>query len=139
MYYIAGIIKEDDGSGFSVYFPDVPSVCASGDSVTEAIENATDGLYEALRGMAEDNTPLPPSSDLDTVKAGVRAFREKIQLPYPDDIIYQYIPAPIMDMVPVRITVTIPKGILAEIDAHAKHAGMSRSGYLVAAAQAYAG
>lgn len=27
-YYIAAIVPEEDGSGYSVYFPDVPNVCA---------------------------------------------------------------------------------------------------------------
>ena len=138
-FYIAGIVKEDDGSGYSVYFPDVPNVCASGSSVEEAIMNATDGLYVGLRGMAEDNEPFPEPSDLETVKIKVREERALDHLPYPEDTIYQYIPAPGLDMMAVRVNITVPKSILAEIDANAKSAGMTRSGFLVAAARAYAG
>ena len=61
-YYIAGIVKEDDGSGYSVYFPDVPNVCASGTSIPEAVENASEGLYLALRGLAEDRQDAPTPS-----------------------------------------------------------------------------
>lgn len=88
-YYIAGITKEDDGSGYSVYFPDVPNVCAGGENVGEAIENASDALYEALKGMLEDNQPIPKPSDMEKVKKGIREFNEKIGMPYPECIIYQ--------------------------------------------------
>lgn len=136
-YYIAGIIKEEDGSGYSVYFPDVPNVCAGGASVQEAIQNATDGLYIAMRGLAEDRQEIPVPSDMATVVAKVMEERALDNLPYPDDAVYQYIPAPDINMVPVRVNVTIPKTILDEIDRNAKLAGMTRSGFLVAAAQSY--
>ena len=136
-YYIAGIVKEEDGSGYSVYFPDVPNVCAGGTSVQEAIQNATDGLYIAMRGIAEDRQEAPVPSDMETVVAKVKAERAMDNLPYPENTVYQYIPAPDVNMVPVRVNVTIPKSILEEIDRNAKLAGMTRSGFLVAAAQAY--
>lgn len=47
--YPAAIIREEDGSGFSVYFPDLPDVAAGGDSVEEALSNAAGGLAVALR------------------------------------------------------------------------------------------
>lgn len=136
-YYIAGIVREEDGSGYSVYFPDVPNVCAGGSSVQEAIQNATDGLYVALRGMAEDRHEMPIPSDMQTVIAKVKAERTMDNLPFPDDAVFQYIPAPEVNMVPVRVNITIPKSVLEEIDLNAKLAGMTRSGFLVAAAQAY--
>lgn len=138
-YYIAGIIHEEDGSGYSVYFPDVPNVCAGGSSVEEAIDNAMDGLYVCLRGMAEDREEIPVPSDMETAKAKARAARIMDDLPCPDDVIYQYIPTPELDMTPVRVNITVPKGVLAEIDSHARLCGMTRSGFLVAAAQAYSG
>lgn len=136
-YYIAGIVKEEDGSGYSVYFPDLPNVCAGGSSIGEAIQNAEDGLYIAMRGLAEDNLPIPVPSDMETVKKKVKEERERDGLTCPEDTVYQYIAAPEVNMVPVRVNVTIPKSILEEIDRSAKLAGMTRSGFLVAAAQAY--
>ena len=136
-YYIAGLIKENDGSGYSVYFPDVPNVCAGGTSVQEAIQHATDGLYVAMRGIAEDRQEIPVPSDMAAVIEKVKAERALDNLPYPDDAVYQYIPAPDVNMVPVRVNVTIPKSVLEEIDRNAKLVGMTRSGFLVAAAQAY--
>lgn len=136
-YFIAGIFREEDGSGYSVYFPDVPNVCAGGETLSEAIENATDGLYEAMRGMLDDNMAIPEPSDLEKVKKGVQEWHAKIGVLCPKDAMYQFIPAPELDMIPVRVNITVPKSILAEIDQNARSAGMSRSGFLVAAARAY--
>lgn len=92
--YIAGIVKEADGSGYSVYFPDIPNICAGGSTVQEAIANASDGLYVALRGLAEDRQRIPDPSDMESARAKVMAERELDNLPCPEDTLYQYIPAP---------------------------------------------
>lgn len=136
-YYIAGIFQEEDGSGYSVYFPDVPNVCAGGETMEEAIENASDGLQVALQGMADDNIAIPEPSNLANVKKCIQEFHSKIGMPCPAETVYQYFPAPVIDMTPVRVNVTIPKSILAEIDRNAKLAGLTRSRFLVAAAQAF--
>jgi len=137
-YYIAGIVKEDDGSGFSVYFPDIPNIAAGGATTEEAIKNATDALYVALRGIAEKNETIPVPSTLEEARRKVREEREADCLPYPEDTLYQYFASPSLDIVPVRVNITIPRSTLQEIDAKAKLSGMTRSGYLAAAAQAFA-
>ena len=138
MFYIAGIVPEEDGSGYSVYFPDVPQVAAGGETVQEAIVNAADGLYVALRDIAERNAPIPQASGMAEVVAKVKAERQTDGLSYPADTFYQYIAAPSLDMAPVRISVTIPRSLLQEIDAKAKLAGYTRSGFLTHAALSYA-
>ena len=135
-FYIAGIVPEDEG-GFSVYFPDLPNIAAGGETIEEAIENASEGLMVALRGIAEQNDNAPHPSALSQVKAAVKAEREADGLPYPDDTIYQYLASPSLSMVPVRVNVTIPKAALEEIDTKAKLYGFTRSGFLAHAAQQY--
>lgn len=90
-FYIAGIVPENDGGGYSVYFPDVPNAAAGGETVEEAITNAADGLYVALRGIAEQNAKIPSPSSLAEAAAKVQQEREKDGLPYPKDTLYQYI------------------------------------------------
>jgi len=135
-FYIAGIVPEDakSGGGYSVYFPDLPTVAARGKTVEEAFLNAKAGLYV----IAEHNREMPSSSSLDEVKARVKATREQDGLPYPKDTLYQYIMAPHLDMVPVRVNVTIPRASLEEIDAKAKKYGYTRSEFLAHAALEYA-
>lgn len=40
-------------------------------------------------------------------------------------------------MTPIRISVSLPKSVLEQIDAKARQAGYTRSGFLVRAAQAW--
>lgn len=136
-FYIAGIVREDDGSGYSVYFPDVPNVAAGGSTVEEAIIMAEEGLQAALQALAAQNAELPIPSALEAVKAGVREEREADGLPYPDDVLFQYIAAPNLDNTPVRINISVPRGALEEIDDKAKAAGFTRSGFLTHAALEY--
>ena len=135
-YYIAGIVPEQDG-GYSVYFPDVPNAAVGGETVEEAIFLASEGLIVALRGMIEQGTAIPDPSPMSAVKRAVEAERLGDDLPYPADTIYQYVAAPSLETVPVRVNVTIPKGALDEIDARAKSLGYTRSGYLTRAALEY--
>ena len=135
-YYIAGIVQEEDG-GYSVYFPDVPNAVGGGETVEEAIFNASEGLIVALRGMVEQGAAIPEPSTMDAVKRAVEAERLGDDLPYPEDTIYQYVAAPSLETVPVRVNVTIPKGALEEIDARAKSLGYTRSGFLTQAALKY--
>jgi predicted RNase H-like HicB family nuclease len=138
-FYIAGIVPESDadGGGYSVYFPDVPNVAAGGDSVAEAIANAASGLCLALRGMAERNMALPEPSSLEEARAKVRAEREGDGLPCPDDTLYQYIEAPCLDTAAVRVNISLPRGLLEEMDAQAELRGQTRSGLIAAAAREY--
>jgi predicted RNase H-like HicB family nuclease len=138
-FYIAGIVPEsaESGGGYSVYFPDVPNVAAGGESIEEAINNATEGLYIALRGLAEQNAAMPSPSSLPKARAKVRAERQADGLPCPADVLYQYIPAPAVEMTPVRVNVTIPKSSLEEIDAKARLYGFTRSAFLTHAALEY--
>ena len=135
-YYIAGIVPEAEG-GFSVYFPDVPNVAASGETIEEAITNASNGLIVALRGMIELGSEAPHASALNEVIDMVKKERKTDDLPYPENTIYQYIAAPALDMVPVRVSISIPKSTLEEIDEKAKRAGFTRSGFLAHAALEY--
>lgn len=91
--YPAALIREEDGSGFSVYFPDLPEVAAGGDSVEEALSNAAGGLAVALRDLAERHAPIPTPSSLETARARVRAERELDGLPFPDDALFRYVTA----------------------------------------------
>lgn len=136
-YYIGGIVKEPDGSGYSVYFPDFPNVCSGGQSLEEAIEYGQEGLVLGLRFLVEDRKDIPKPSSLEDCKRVVKETRALDELEYPEDTYFHYFKAPGLDMVSVRINITLPKAVLGLIDENAKSLGMTRSGYIVAACQAY--
>jgi predicted RNase H-like HicB family nuclease len=135
-FFIAGIVPENaaSGGGYSVYFPDV---AAGGETITEAIRNATSGLYVALRGLIEQNVSVPVPSPLAEVRSKVQAEREGDGLPYPEDTIYQYIAVPNFDNVPVRINISLAKSLLRVMDSTAELQGVTRSRLISTATQEY--
>ena len=137
--YIAGIVPEsvEEGGGYSVYIPDLPQVAAGGESAVEAIANATNALYLALRGIAGQNAAIPEPSALANVRARVQAERKKDGLPCPEETVYQYIAAPELDLVPVRLNVSLPKSMVAEMDEAAERMSTTRSAFITIAARAY--
>ena len=136
-FYIAGIVKEEDGSGYSVYFPDIPNMAIGGETVEEALENAADCLIYTLRSMAEQNATIPNPSSMEEVKRRVKEERELDGLSCPEDTLYHYFTAPVLDMVPVRVNLTVPRAYLDEIDAKAKLCGFNRSSFMTHAAISY--
>ena len=121
------LIHKEAGSEYGVTLPDVPGCFTSGKSVREALKN----LQEAVACYYEDenvNTPPEPSNIEDLIS------REDL---YTEggfwllaDIDFSFLSRKI-----VRINVTIPEYKLAMIDRTAKKLGMSRSAFLLRAAE----
>jgi len=126
MKYPVLIHKEAD-SEYGVTLPDVPGCFTSGKSVRDALKN----LQEAVACYYKDenvNTPPEPSNIEDLIS------REDL---YTEggfwllaDLDFSFLSQKI-----VRINVTIPEYKLAMIDRTAKKLGMSRSAFLLRAAE----
>ena len=135
-YYIAGFVPEEDGK-FSVYFPDIEGCVTWGENLAHATDAAADALRGMLEYMARTHEALPVPSPLESIREKVKNIRKTDELAYPEDTVYQLVPAPNLDNVQVRINVSLPKSTLAAIDEKAQLLGFTRSGFLVHAAQAY--
>jgi hypothetical protein len=73
----------------------------------------------------------------EAVKSNIAKMREESGLDMPDEVHYRLFRAPSLDMVPVKITVSLPKAVLEEADRKAGTYGFTRSGLLARAARAY--
>jgi len=60
-YKYPAVFTREEG-GFVVTFPDVPEAITEGDSVEDAIENATDALDEAITGRINRRGVVPKAS-----------------------------------------------------------------------------
>jgi antitoxin HicB len=60
--YPAEFLKEPDGSGFHVRFPDLPEALTGGADIAETRAEASDCLAEALAGRILRKDPIPPPS-----------------------------------------------------------------------------
>jgi len=123
--YIA-VVHKDAKSDFGVSFPDFPGCITAGSSIDEAKDMAHDALSLHIKGMMEDGANIPAPSKLEDIM---------------DDPDYSDAAAILIVSVSetktrsVRVNITVPKDMLRKIDKVAKKRGMSRSSFLVHAAQ----
>ena len=123
--YIA-VVHKDAKSDFGVSFPDFPGCITAGSSIDEAKDMAHDALSLHIKGMMEDGETIPAPSKLEDIM---------------DDSDYADAAAILIVSVSeakprsIRVNITVPEDMLRKIDTIAKKRGMSRSSFLVHAAQ----
>ena len=123
--YIA-IINKDPESDFGVSFPDFPGCVTAGSSIDEAKDMAQDAISLHIKGMLEDGESIPAPSKLEDI------------MDDPDYVdVAAIIIVTVSDSKPrsVRVNITVPEDMLRKIDSMAKKKGLSRSAFLVRAAQ----
>jgi predicted RNase H-like HicB family nuclease len=122
--YIA-LIHKDIGSDYGVSFPDLPGCISAGSTLDEARTMAAEVLALHLEGMHEDGEAIPEPSTLEAIMADADN-RDGVAI---------IVDLPRHSGRAVRINITLPEDILAEIDRHAEVSGLSRSGFLALAAK----
>jgi predicted RNase H-like HicB family nuclease len=123
--YIA-IVHKDPKSNFGVSFPDFPGCITAGRNIDEAKDMAQEALTLHIQGMIEDGEKLPAPSKLEKLMADPD---------FADAVAYLVVDVPDAKARTVRVNITVPEMTLKQIDAAAKERGMSRSSFLVRAAQ----
>lgn len=122
MRYPIAIEPGDEQHAFGVAVPDLPGCFSAGDTLDEAIDNAREAIDLWLETVIDDggNVPLPrPISEYQVdpeysgwiwavVEVDLAALSDKVE----------------------RVNITLPARVLRRIDAAAKAAGESRSGYI---------
>ncbi len=123
-HYIA-LIHKEAGSDYGVSFPDLPGLVTAGTDLDEARAMAEEALALHLEGMAEDGEAVPEPSSLEDIMADAENR----------DGVAVLVPAPQQAVRSVRVNITVPEDVLAEIDRYAEGHGFTRSGFLVRAAR----
>jgi predicted RNase H-like HicB family nuclease len=123
--YIA-IVHKEAKSDFGVSFPDFPGCVTAGKNIDEAKDMAQEALTLHIQGMLEDGDQFPDPSRLEEIMGDPD---------YANAIAYLVVSIPDTKPRTVRVNVTVPEMTLKQIDAAAKKRGMSRSSFLVHAAQ----
>jgi predicted RNase H-like HicB family nuclease len=123
--YIA-VIHKDENSSFGVSFPDFPGCISGGDTLDVAKDMAHEALPFHIEGMFEDGEVMPQPSSLESILADPD---------YSDAAASFVINLPAQNPVKKRVNIMLPENILARIDKSAKNMHMSRSAFLVYAAQ----
>ena len=123
--YIA-IVHKEAKTDFGVSFPDFPGCITAGKNIDEAKDMAQEALTLHIQGMLEDGERLPVPSRLEEIMGDPD---------FVDVVAYLVVSVPDAKPRSVRVNVTVPEMTLKQIDAAAKKRGMSRSSFLVHAAQ----
>ncbi len=123
--YIA-VVHKDPKSDFGVSFPDFPGCVTAGSSIDEAKDMAHDALSLHIKGMLEDGESIPAPSKLENIMGDPD---------YSDAVAILVVTVSETKPRSVRVNITVPEDMLRKIDAVAKKRGMSRSSFLVNAAQ----
>ena len=123
MKYPIVIEPGDEHTAWGVVVPDLPGCFSAADEgVNEGIENAKEAIELWIEEALDNGEVVPKASSIDK---------------YKDDPDYKDWIWAIVEINPdlfddhiERVNITLPKRILARIDAKAKEAGKSRSGYI---------
>ena len=120
------IVHKETKSDFGVSFPDFPGCITAGKNIDEAKDMAQEALTLHIQGIFQDGGQLPVPSRLEDIMSDPD---------YANAIAYLVVSVPDARPRTVRVNVTLPEMTLKQIDAAAKKRGMSRSSFLVHAAQ----
>lgn len=134
-YYYAAFIPS--GNAYAIIVPDLPEVSSQGGDIAECMEMAIDAVRCTVEEYGKARKTLPKPSDMATARRMVEYELTSLGETVPEDIVLQLIPAPSVDLTPVKISISIARSTLESIDAKANAYGMTRSGFLARAAQEF--
>lgn len=121
-------LHTDDGVKYGVTVPDLPGCFSAGDTLDEAIEKGKEAIDAHCELLAEQGTGVPTPRLL----AGHQAnpdLADALWVIVEVDV-EKYLSAP------VRLNISLPEGLVRNIDEYARAHHMTRSGFLAKAAEA---
>lgn len=128
MKFVIAIEPGTDTTAFGVVVPDLPGCFSAGDTLDEAIDNAKEAIDFYCETVIEDGGDLPVPSSLSVHQAN----------PEYAGWIWAVVEVPVERYFgpAEKINITLPRLLLARIDAYARAHGATRSGFLADAARA---
>ena len=135
-YYIMAFIPAEEG-GYAILSPDFKEIASQGEDLPKCMHMAQDALNTVAADYARTRRSLPEPCSLPEARERIRKELESLSVPVPEDILFPLVPVPAADLSLVKISATFTRHTLDIIDSKAKAHGMTRSGFLAAAALAY--
>jgi predicted RNase H-like HicB family nuclease len=124
MRHYIGVVHKDADSDYGVSFPDFPGAVTAARTIEEVVEMAQEALALHVEGMLAEGEAIPEPSSFDQVQAEPE-FSDGLPVLVPLKT----------DALAMRVNVTLPASVLRRIDEYVEQQGMTRSGFLAAAAQ----
>ena len=122
MRYPIAIEPGDATHAYGVVVPDLPGCFSAGDTLDEAMVNAESAVLAWMETTLDQGGTIPSASSLDTLREAHPEFRDWVWALVTIDPV-------LLDDTLEQIDITLPRRVLRHVDARAKAAGESRSGY----------
>lgn len=122
MRYPIAIEPGDDTHAFGVVVPDLPGCYSAGDTLDEAIANASEAIEGWIEVAIDDGQDIPAPS----LVARWAACEEYAGWTF---AVVEIDPASLDDTIE-RVNITLPRRVLHRLDQRAKAVGESRSGFI---------
>ena len=122
MRYPIAIEPGTETTAFGVVVPDLPGCFSAGDSLDEAIGNAEEAAAAWIDAMLDAGETVPAPSRLAAI------HDDPAYLGWIFGVIT--VDPALLDDTVERVNITLPRRVLKRLDARARAAGESRSGYI---------
>jgi predicted RNase H-like HicB family nuclease len=122
MRYPVAIEAGSDGTAFGVVVPDLPGCFSAGDTLDEAMTGAEEAVAAWIDAALDAGMAIPAPSSLDTIRLNPAFAGWTFAIVTLD-------PA-LLDDRTERVNITLPRRVLKRLDALARAAGETRSGYI---------
>ncbi len=122
MRYPIAIEPGTETAAFGVVVPDLPGCFSAGDTLDEAIAGAEEAAAAWIDATLDSGQPIPAPSSLDALR------RSPAFAGWTFGIIT--IDPSLLDDTIERVNITLPRRVLRRLDALARAAGETRSGFI---------
>ena len=122
MRYPIAIEAGDENTAFGVVVPDLPGCFSAGDTLDEAMTNAEEAVALWIDARLDAGGAIPAPS-------GLEALRQNPEFTGWTFGVVTIDPA-LLDDATERVNITLPRRVLKRLDALARAAGESRSGFI---------
>ena len=122
MRYPIAIEAGDETAAFGVIVPDLPGCFSAGDTLDEAMAGAEEAAAAWIDATLDAGEAIPAPSSLETLRQNAAYAGWAFGVITID-------PA-LLDDTSERVNITLPRRVLSRLDALAKAAGESRSGFI---------
>ena len=123
MRYPVTIEIGNDSTAWGVVVPDLPGCFSAGDTLEDAMIQAEDAITAWIQAAIDDGKDIPAPSRIEALRAAHPEFDGWLWALVKVD------PA-MLDNTLERVNISLPRRVLHRLDARARNAGETRSGFI---------
>jgi predicted RNase H-like HicB family nuclease len=123
MHYPIVIEPVDERTAWGVVVPDLPGCFSAGDTMEDALMQAEEAVAAWIEAALDAGQDIPPPSNIDAQRADHPELAGWLWAVVKVD------PAALDDTIE-RVNISLPRRVLARLDALAREAGDTRSGFI---------